>query len=35
MQFKDALFKKYSTYNAGEELFGMKITDFPELLKIK
>ncbi|XP_071824188.1 dynein axonemal heavy chain 5-like [Apostichopus japonicus] len=31
----DGLFRKYITYTGGEELFGLPVTDYPELLKIK
>ncbi len=29
------LYKKYETYHGGEELFGLNITDYPQLEKIK
>ena len=29
------LYKKYETYHGGEELFGLTITDYPQLEKIK
>ena len=31
----DTLHRKYLTYTGGEELFGLPVTDYPELLKIK
>ena len=31
----DALFRKYTTYSGGEELFGLPVTDYPELLNIR
>lgn len=31
----DILYKKYMTYTGGEELFGLPVTEYPELLKIK
>jgi len=31
----DALFRKYTTYSGGEELFGLPVTEYPELLNIK
>ncbi|XP_060585698.1 dynein axonemal heavy chain 5-like, partial [Ruditapes philippinarum] len=31
----DILYKKFLTYTGGEELFGLPVTDYPELLKIK
>ena len=31
----DALFRKYVTYTGGEELFGLPVTEYPELLLIK
>ena len=31
----DALFRKYTTYTGGEELFGLPVTEYPELLQIK
>ncbi len=31
----DSLNRKYLTYNSGEELFGLSVTDYPELLSIK
>lgn len=33
-QFDD-LWRKYQTYSAGEELFGLTVTDYPSLHKIK
>ena len=31
----DTLFRKYQTYTGGEELFGLEVTEYPELLQIK
>ena len=31
----DTLFRKYTTYTGGEELFGLSVTEYPELLQIK
>ena len=31
----DSLFRKYTTYTSGEELFGLPITPYPELIEIK
>jgi dynein heavy chain len=31
----EALFRKYQTYTGGEELFGLPVTEYKELLKIK
>ncbi|XP_053402509.1 dynein axonemal heavy chain 5-like isoform X4 [Mercenaria mercenaria] len=31
----DILYKKFCTYTGGEELFGLPVTEYPELLKIK
>lgn len=31
----DTLFRKYTTYTGGEELFGLPVTEYPELLQIK
>ncbi|KAG8442619.1 hypothetical protein GDO86_011415 [Hymenochirus boettgeri] len=31
----DNLFRKYTTYTGGEELFGLQVTQYPELLEIK
>jgi len=31
----DILYKKFLTYTGGEELFGLPVTEYPELLKIK
>ncbi|KAM8811434.1 dynein axonemal heavy chain 5 [Eudromia elegans] len=31
----DNLFRKYITYTAGEELFGLPVTQYPQLLEIK
>jgi dynein heavy chain len=31
----DNLYKKYETYHGGEELFGLPITDYPQLEKFK
>ena len=31
----DSLFRKYVTYTGGEELFGLVVTEYPELLQIK
>ncbi|XP_038070084.1 dynein heavy chain 5, axonemal-like isoform X1 [Patiria miniata] len=31
----DTLYRKYITYTGGEELFGLSVTDYPELLQIK
>lgn len=31
----DNLFRKYITYTGGEELFGLPVTQYPQLLDIK
>ena len=31
----DTLWRQYQTYNGGEDLFGLPITEYPELMKIK
>ena len=31
----DTLYRKYVTYTGGEELFGLSVTEYPELLQIK
>ena len=31
----DTLYRKYITYTGGEELFGLEVSEYPELLKIK
>ncbi|XP_078395203.1 dynein axonemal heavy chain 5 [Cetorhinus maximus] len=31
----DNLFRKYITYTGGEELFGLSVTEYPQLLEIK
>ncbi|XP_076449104.1 dynein axonemal heavy chain 5-like [Babylonia areolata] len=31
----DTLYRKYITYTGGEELFGLEVSDYPELLRIK
>ncbi|XP_046353935.2 dynein axonemal heavy chain 5-like isoform X1 [Haliotis rufescens] len=31
----DELWRKYVTYNGGEELFGLQVTEYPELFRIK
>lgn len=31
----DSLYRKYVTFTGGEELFGLTITEYPELLHIK
>uniref|UniRef100_H3D9I4 Uncharacterized protein n=1 Tax=Tetraodon nigroviridis TaxID=99883 RepID=H3D9I4_TETNG len=31
----DNLFRKYITYTGGEELFGLPVTQYPQLLEIK
>ncbi len=31
----DELWRKYGTYSAGEELFGLEVTDYPNLIQIK
>lgn len=31
----DILFRKYNAYTGGEELFGLPVTQYPELLHIK
>jgi dynein heavy chain len=31
----DTLFREYVTYTGGEELFGLSVTAYPELLQIK
>lgn len=30
----DTLYRKYETYTGGERLFGLSVTDYPELLQI-
>ena len=31
----DELWSKYITYSGGEELFGLEVTDYPELMRIR
>lgn len=31
----DALWRKYVTYSGGEELFGLAVTEYPDLMKIR
>ena len=31
----DNLFRKYQTYTGGEELFGLQVSEYPELLQVK
>lgn len=31
----DELWRKYETYSAGEDLFGLAITEYPDLQRIK
>lgn len=31
----DELWRKYTTYSGGEELFGLDVTDYPDLQRIK
>ncbi len=31
----DELYRKYNTYHGGEELFGLPVTDYPDLQRIK
>ena len=31
----DSLYRNYVTYTGGEELFGLAVTDYPELLRIR
>jgi len=31
----DELWRKYQTYSAGEELFGLEVTEYPELQRIR
>lgn len=31
----DALYRKFITYTGGEELFGLPVTEYPELLQIR
>ena len=31
----DTLYRKFITYTGGEELFGLAVTEYPELLQIK
>lgn len=31
----DELWRKYQTYSGGEKLFGMQITDYPELQVVR
>ena len=31
----DALNRKFLTYTSGEELFGLPVSDYPELVQIK
>ena len=31
----DTLYRKFITYTGGEELFGLEVSEYPELLKIK
>ena len=31
----DELWRKYQTYSGGEELFGLPVTEYPELQKVR
>ncbi|VEL09362.1 unnamed protein product [Protopolystoma xenopodis] len=31
----DELWRKYTTYSSGEELFGLEVTEYPDLQRIK
>ena len=31
----DALWRKYNTYSGGEQLFGLTVTEYPELARTK
>lgn len=31
----DALWRKYITYSGGEELFGLAVTEYPDLMQIR
>lgn len=31
----ESLYRKYTTYTGGEELFGLPVTEYPELLQIR
>ncbi|KAL3309291.1 Dynein heavy chain 5, axonemal, partial [Cichlidogyrus casuarinus] len=31
----DALYRRFGTYNSGEELFGLSVTDYPQLQQIR
>ena len=31
----DTLYRKYQTYSGGEVLFGLSVTEHPELLQVK
>jgi dynein heavy chain len=31
----DELWRKYQTYNGGEELFGLEVTQYPDLQRIR
>ena len=31
----DELWRKFETYSAGEDLFGLQITEYPDLQRIK
>lgn len=31
----DELWRKYETYSGGEELFGIQVTNYPDLQRIK
>lgn len=31
----DTLYRKFQTYTGGEELFGLQVTEYPELMQIR
>jgi len=31
----ETLYRKYQTYSAGEELFGLPVTEYPQLLEVR